>query len=108
MRCSEALAGGQGGSVVVAKPTFARRFAQGGLMNVCEVCGNDYDKPIEVVRDGESHFFDCFECAIHALAPVCEHCGCKIIGHGVEAGGVFYCCAHCASKEGVSAVQDRV
>jgi hypothetical protein len=77
-------------------------------MTQCEVCGNDYDKPIEVVKDGESHFFDCFECAIHALAPECEHCGCKIIGHGVEANGVFYCCAHCATKEGVAAVSDRV
>jgi ssDNA-binding Zn-finger/Zn-ribbon topoisomerase 1 len=76
-------------------------------MRECEVCGNNYDKPIEVVRDGESHFFDCFECAIHALAPVCDHCGCKIIGHGVEAEGVFYCCAHCAKKEGVTAVDDR-
>lgn len=74
----------------------------------CEVCGNEYDKPIEVIVAGEPHFFDCFECAIHALAPVCDHCGCKIIGHGVEAEGTFYCCAHCANKEGVNAVHDRV
>ena len=53
-------------------------------MAVCEVCGNDYDKAFEVTRDGESHTFDAFECAIHALAPECAHCGCKIIGHGVE------------------------
>jgi Rieske Fe-S protein len=31
------------------------------------------------------------------MAPVCEHCGCRIIGHGVQAGGRFFCCAHCAS-----------
>ena len=74
----------------------------------CEVCGNDYDKPIEIIVRGESHFFDCFECAIQALAPECEHCGCRIIGHGMEANGVFYCCAHCANKNGVTAVQDRV
>ena len=36
-------------------------------MRECEVCGNDYDKPLEIVIQGESHFFDCFECAIHAL-----------------------------------------
>jgi hypothetical protein len=89
-------------------PDPRRLDAQGGFMTECEVCGNKYDKPIEVVRDGQSHIFDCFECAIHALAPVCEHCGCKIIGHGVEANGVFYCCAHCAKKEGVTAVDDRV
>ncbi len=73
----------------------------------CEVCGNEYDKPLEIVHNGISRYFDCFECAIHALAPECEHCGCKIIGHGVEAGGNFYCCAHCAHEEGVTAVHDR-
>ena len=42
------------------------------------------------------------------MAPVCEHCGCKVIGHGVEVGGLFYCCAHCARDEhGGAAVSDR-
>jgi len=77
-------------------------------MAVCEVCGNDYDKAIEVTRGGESHIFDSFECAIHALAPTCDHCGCRVIGHGVEADGSIYCCAHCASESGVEAVADRV
>jgi len=54
---------------------------------------------------GQSHTFDSFECAIHALAPACAHCGCKIIGHGVEAHGSFYCCAHCATKAGISGLQ---
>jgi len=76
-------------------------------MAQCEVCGNEYDKCIEVARDGESHVFDSFECAIHALAPQCAHCGCKIIGHGVEGGGAIYCCAHCANEEGVEGVRDR-
>src|SRR5438034_1071911 len=41
--------------------------------------------------------FDSFECAIHAVAaPACEHCGCRIIGHGVEADGRMFCCANCA------------
>jgi Rieske Fe-S protein len=74
----------------------------------CEVCGNVYDKAFEVIMAGESHMFDSFECAIHALAPNCQHCGCKIIGHGVEADGSFYCCAHCATHEGVRGVEDRV
>jgi hypothetical protein len=38
---------------------------------------------------------------------VCEHCGCKVIGHGVEAGGTFYCCAHCAHAEGIEAIVDN-
>jgi hypothetical protein len=50
----------------------------------CEVCGNDYDKAFDVVTAGERHTFDSFECAIHRIAPVCEHCGCKTIGHGIE------------------------
>jgi hypothetical protein len=75
----------------------------------CEVCGNDYDKAFEVRMPGESggHFFDSFECSIHALAPTCSHCGCRIIGHGVEAGDQPYCCAHCAEAAGASAIQDR-
>ena len=77
-------------------------------MAECEVCGNDYDKPIEVTVHGASHIFDSFECAIHALAPQCGHCGCRMIGHGIEADDSMYCCASCASKAGVSGVQDRV
>ncbi len=54
-------------------------------MAQCEVCGNDYYLSFEVVTAGERHVFDSFECAIYKLAPVCDHCGCRIIGHGVEA-----------------------
>jgi len=77
-------------------------------MGQCEVCGNEYDKAFEVVMAGRSHVFDSFECAIHALAPSCAHCGCVIVGHGVEAAGRFYCCAHCAETQGVTAARDRV
>ena len=73
----------------------------------CETCGNDYDKAFEVTVAGTAHTFDSFECAIHALAPTCRHCGCRIIGHGVEQAGVIYCCANCASHEGAHDVQDR-
>ncbi|CAA9482893.1 MAG: hypothetical protein AVDCRST_MAG45-273 [uncultured Solirubrobacterales bacterium] len=76
-------------------------------MAQCEVCGNDYDKAIEVTAAGATHTFDSFECAIHALAPSCEHCGVRVIGHGVEAGGRFFCCAHCATAEGAQDVTDR-
>ncbi len=73
----------------------------------CEHCGNTYDKAFEVRMNGGSHVFDSFECAIQALAPVCSHCGLRIIGHGVEAEGAIYCCAHCAQQAGVGAVRDR-
>jgi hypothetical protein len=76
-------------------------------MPECEVCGNDYDKAFQVVMAGEEHTFDSFECAIHALAPVCAHCGCRIIGHGMEANDNFYCCAYCATRSGVKGLEDR-
>jgi hypothetical protein len=77
-------------------------------MATCEVCGNEYDKAIEVsVAGGERHVFDSFECAIHALAPTCAHCGCRVIGHGVEGGGAVYCCASCARHAGVEGVADH-
>lgn len=76
-------------------------------MGRCEVCQNDYDKSFDVFFDGETHTFDCFECAIHRLAPTCTACGCRIVGHGVEGEGTYFCCAHCAQRSGAAAV-DRV
>src|SRR2546425_12333917 len=54
------------------------------LMAKCEVCGNDYDKSFELIAAGARHTFDSFECAIQAIAPICEHCKCRVIGHGVK------------------------
>ena len=77
-------------------------------MAKCDVCGNDYRRAFKVTTaQGKTHTFDSFECAIHLLAPKCEHCGCRILGHGVEANGSMYCCAHCASQKGITALQDR-
>jgi hypothetical protein len=73
----------------------------------CEVCGNDYDKAMEISVSGTTHVFDSFECAIHAIAPRCAHCGCAIVGHGHEAGGQTYCCAHCAHQSGHEEITDR-
>jgi len=77
-------------------------------MPTCEVCENDYDKAFEVVMGGERHTFDSFECAIHALAPVCPHCNCRIVGHGVETDGKIFCCVHCARASGTTQLKDRV
>ena len=76
-------------------------------MAVCETCGNDYDKSFQVLKEGQTHTYDSFECAIQALAPACAHCGCRMIGHGVEEGGSMYCCAHCAHAKGGGAMKDR-
>lgn len=77
-------------------------------MAQCEVCGNDYDLSFEVRMAGAVHVFDSFECAVHRLAPHCEHCDCTIIGHGVQADGRIYCCASCAAAVGVSGLRDHV
>ncbi len=75
-------------------------------MAQCEVCGNEYDKAFEVkTAGGDTHTFDSFECAIHAVAPVCENCGVRIVGHGVEADGATYCCGHCARQAGAQEVR---
>jgi len=74
----------------------------------CERCGNDYDGAFTVTMGDRSHIFDSFECAIATLAPECGHCGCRIIGHGVQSGGRCFCCAHCAKSAGVSGLRDRV
>ena len=76
-------------------------------MAKCEYCGNVYDKTIEIKRGGETHVFDSFECAINMMAPQCAHCGCRIIGHGVESGANMFCCANCARESGEKTLRDR-
>lgn len=77
-------------------------------MNDCVVCGNTYDKAFSVTQGGKTFSFDCFECAIHKLAPSCDHCGCRIVGHGVEASEKIFCCAHCARESGEQGLTDHV
>ena len=75
----------------------------------CDSCGNDYDKAFQVTKAGKTFTFDSFECAIHKLAPTCEHCGMRIIGHGLEASdGRMFCCDHCAEGAGVKGLRDRI
>lgn len=74
----------------------------------CVVCGNVYDKAFEVLMNDYRYVFDSFECAIHLLAPPCAHCGCRVLGHGVEAAGVIFCCVHCAERKGEEGLVDRV
>ena len=76
-------------------------------MATCDMCGNEYDKAMQITVGDETHTFDSFECAIHAIAPTCGNCGCRIVGHGVEGGNRMFCCAHCARDSGVEGVADR-
>lgn len=77
------------------------------MTGTCDTCGNTYDKAFTVQREDQSGTFDSFECAVHLMAPACNHCGCRILGHGVESGGAIYCCASCARMAGEHALVDR-
>ncbi len=71
-------------------------------MGQCDVCGNEYDKTLQITYQGTTSTFDSFECAIQGIGPTCAHCGCRIIGHGVESDGRMFCCANCARTTGVT------
>ncbi|WP_374074053.1 hypothetical protein [Bdellovibrio bacteriovorus] len=75
-------------------------------MGVCETCGNHYKNTFKVILKNVTHDFDCFECAIHRLAPVCASCSCRVIGQGVEEEGIIYCGNHCARMAGRSLIME--
>jgi hypothetical protein len=78
-------------------------------MGICENCGNEYAKTFKVTMpNGGEHVFDCLECAVQVLAPECYHCDTKILGHGLEANGNYFCCAHCARAEGRTNLVDNM
>ncbi len=76
-------------------------------LHACALCGNEYDKAFSVTMGDKTFYFDSFEFAIQALAPLCARCGCKIVGHGVEEDDLIFCCAHCARQMGAFKVEDR-
>lgn len=77
-------------------------------MAQCTTCGNDYERSFQVTLDNQTYTFDCFECAIHKLAPVCRSCGCRILGHGVQSDDQMFCSAHCGRAQGVVGLQSHV
>ncbi len=91
----------------------ASEFVRGSTGNrvamaICDTCGNDYDKSFTVTfSDGRTATFDSVECAVDQLAPECAHCGCRILGHGIETPEAMFCCAHCARKDTNADVNDR-
>ena len=77
-------------------------------MQKCESCGNECPRTFQVVINGQEHFFDSFECAINALAPTCQNCQTRVIGHGVERGEQIFCGARCAEVYGVKGLRDHL
>jgi len=76
-------------------------------MATCETCGNSYDKSFRITMAGAARTVDSFARALMSLEPACSHCGRKIPGAGVEAGGVMYCCVYCARKSDVKELRDH-
>lgn len=78
-------------------------------MPICDICGNDYLHAFQVITpDGARFTFDSLECAAHKIAPVCPHCGCRVLGHGIETPSGICCCAHCARHSGTTEAVDNV
>lgn len=78
-------------------------------MKKCFVCGNHYHNCLSIKQGDLNYDFDCFECAIYQLAPTCQHCSCRIIGHGIEIDDDHhYCCAHCAREDGFKQIHDHL
>jgi hypothetical protein len=61
----------------------------------CEVCGFATRSGIRIIAGGVTHLFDSYQCAIHRLAPECEHCGCRILGRPLEVQQRPYCSPEC-------------
>lgn len=105
-RCADRVEPPGGGPLGLPEPRPAPTMR---FMTRCEVCGNDYALAFTVTtQDGSAHVFDSFACAIHRMAPICEHCRVQIIGQGVEVDGHWYCGAHCARAEGKAGIVDKV
>ena len=67
-------------------------------MGICSVCANESTRTFDIMYEGGILTFDSFQCAIHRLAPICNHCDCLILGHVVESEAAIYCCAQFAES----------
>lgn len=76
-------------------------------MGTRDMCGNEYRNTFTLSRAGETKTFDGFECAIHMSAPTCSHCGCRVLGHAVEAPGAMYRGSHRAREASHAPASDR-
>jgi hypothetical protein len=77
-------------------------------MPICDACGNDYPRAFQIVTaEGRRLIADSVECAAHLIAPTCAHCGCRILGHGIETADAIYCCAACSRHDGKTGAVDN-
>lgn len=67
-------------------------------MTTSELHSDEYNQSFEACLSGEAQIFDSFECAFYSVAPTCAHCGHRIVGYGIETGGVFFCGTRCVHE----------
>jgi hypothetical protein len=90
------------GSCSPAISQYSAKEGKRSGLGRCEVCDNEYDKTFEVTMPGgDTHTFDCFECAELALAPSCAICEVRVVNQGIEVGDLLCCGSHCARVAGV-------
>ena len=73
-------------------------------MAICEVCGNEYDKPFQVWRNGRLMKFDRVDCAIKVMRPACAGCGAHIMGRSIEVDREMFCSLSCADQQRDAAI----
>lgn len=65
-------------------------------LRVCLNCGNSHDPLMTITYGRLSGEFDCFACAINALAPRCTLCGQPVTEHVTVIDQDVYC-GNCAA-----------
>lgn len=65
------------------------------VIQKCDHCGKPHQEFLKVVMAEKTYTFDCFDCAIQTLAPICPQCHCRIIGVGYERNHLKYCSREC-------------
>lgn len=76
-------------------------------MAKCEICGSDRAHPNETCISTEIQELDSVDLAFYSVAPRCAQCGSRIAGHGIEAAGIFFCCAECARQRAVHGLEQH-
>jgi hypothetical protein len=86
---------------------IARRRALNATPNEIAHRSNDYDKAFQVSMKARP-IPSTASSARSTRWLCCENCGIRIVGHGLEKDGTFFCCDHCAEVRGVTGLRDGV
>ncbi len=69
----------------------------------CACCGGPVGpNPVGLRYRGLESTFCSFGCAVAQAAPACAGCGSKVLGRGLDEGGLLYCTASCRDGAGAA------